>query len=269
MAWKTGQTWKDIKTHMGYNQEAYDTECAAVARALESASRRNTVPERVTIFTDAQAAIRRMGFDEPGPGQKYALEARKHIAAMRRARPGIIIEIRWCPTHRGVEGNEKADEWAKLAAEEPDARGVEWMSYSDRTEVRPMPLPRSLANTRREISEKKWSEARRWAGGRTSKQKYRLPETHRPDATVAGSTKRLASRFYQLKAGHCRTGQYLHWAKKRPDPQCWWCQAPSQTRELRERMEQEQESAEDEAGAGEEPPLFLPTPPFMASAREE
>jgi len=210
-----------------------------------------------------------MAFDEPGPGQKYALEARKHIAAMRRTRPGIIIEIRWCPTHRGVEGNEKADEWAKLAAEEPDARGVEWMSYSDRTEVRPMPLPRSLANTRREISEKKWSEARRWAGGRTSKQKYRLPETHRPDATVAGSTKRLASRFYQLKAGHCRTGQYLHWAKKRPGPQCWWCQAPSQTRELRERMEQEQESAEDEAGAGEEPPLFLPTPPFMASAREE
>jgi len=212
VAWKTGQTWKGIKTHMGYNQEAYDTECAALARALESASRRNTVPERVTIFTDAQAAIRWMASDEPGPGQKYVLEARKHIATMRRARPGIIIEIRWCPAHNGVEGNENADEWAKLAAEEPDTRGVEWMPYSDRTEVRPMPLPRSLANIRREISEKKWTEARRWAGGRTSNQKYRLPETHRPDVTVAGSTKRLASRFYQLKAGHCRTGQYLRWA---------------------------------------------------------
>jgi len=43
---------------MGYNQEAYDAECAALARALESASRRNMTPERVTIFTDAQAAIR-------------------------------------------------------------------------------------------------------------------------------------------------------------------------------------------------------------------
>ena len=50
---------------------------------------------------------------------------------LRKARPGITIEIRWCPAHKGVAGNEKADEWAELAAEEPDARGVEWPSYSD------------------------------------------------------------------------------------------------------------------------------------------
>jgi len=98
--------------------------------------------------------------EEPGPDQQYALQARKHIAALRRARPGIIVEIRWCPAHKGVEGNEKADEWAKVAAEEPDTHGVEWLNYSDRTEVRPMPLPRSLANLKREIAEKKWVEAR-------------------------------------------------------------------------------------------------------------
>ena len=143
------------QTHMGYKQEACDAECAALARALESTSRRNTTPERVTIFTDAQAAVRRMATDEPGPGQIYALRARKHIAALRRTRPGIIIEIRWFPAHKGVEGNEKADEWAKVTAEEPDTRRVEWLNYLDRTEVRPMPLPRPLANLKREISEKK------------------------------------------------------------------------------------------------------------------
>jgi len=76
-----------------------------------------------------------------------------------------------------------------------------------------MPLPRSLANLKQEISEKKWVEARRWAGGRTSKKKYRIPESQNPDGTVANSTKRLASRFYQLKTGHCLTGQYLNWTK--------------------------------------------------------
>jgi len=42
----------------------------------------------------------------------------------------------------------------KLAAEEPDARGVEWLSYSDRTGARAMPLSRSLARLERAITEK-------------------------------------------------------------------------------------------------------------------
>jgi len=77
---------------------------------MESASRRQTTPERVTIFTDAQAAIRRMALEEPGPGQMYALQARKHIAVLRRARLDITIEIWWCLAHKGAPGNEKADE---------------------------------------------------------------------------------------------------------------------------------------------------------------
>jgi len=80
-----------------------------------------------------------MASDEPGPGQQYALQAQKHIAALRRARPGIIIiKIRWCPAHKGIAGNERADEWANIAAEEPDTRGVEWLNHPDRTEVRAM-----------------------------------------------------------------------------------------------------------------------------------
>ena len=100
----------DVKTHLGYNQEAFDAECTALARALELAARRRSTPEAVTIFTDAQAAIGRMVAEEPGPGQKYAMAARKWVAALEVSRPGTRIEIRWCPAHEGVEGNEKADE---------------------------------------------------------------------------------------------------------------------------------------------------------------
>jgi ribonuclease HI len=218
VVWQKGQSWVGVKNHMGYNQEAYDAECAALARALEEVAKRRMVPERVTIFTDAQAAIRRMASEEPGPGQKYAILARKHIAELRHTRPDITIEIRWCPAHKGVPGNEKADEWAKLAAGTPNARGVEC-------------LPRSLAHLKREISEKKWSEARQWAGSRINKAKYKMPARQKPDGAVAGSSKRLASRFYQLKTGHCLTGQHLHRTKSRPTPQCWWCASETQTRD--------------------------------------
>jgi len=97
VAWKTGQTWEDIKTYMGFNQEAFDAECAALARAVKTAARRDPAPDHITIFTDAQAAIRRMASNQPGPGQKYALEAREHIAVLQRAAPDITIEVRWCP----------------------------------------------------------------------------------------------------------------------------------------------------------------------------
>jgi len=66
-----------------------------------------------------------MALEEPGPGQMYAMQARRHIATFRRASLDITTEIRWCLAHKSVLGNENADEWAKLAAEEPDARGVE------------------------------------------------------------------------------------------------------------------------------------------------
>jgi len=68
-------------------------------------------------------------------------------------------------------------------------------------------------------------------GGRTSKKKYRLPVSQRPNGTVAGSTKRHASRFYQLKTGHRLTRQYLNWTKSHPIPQCWWCQYRTQIRD--------------------------------------
>jgi len=50
--------------------------------------------------------------DVPGPGRKYAIMARKLIAAIRAKEPGVCIEIRW----RRIEGIEIADEWPRQVA---------------------------------------------------------------------------------------------------------------------------------------------------------
>jgi len=74
--------------------------------------------------------------------------------------------------------------------------------------------PRSLAHLKREITEEKPAEARRWARGRTSKGKCGLPKTH----TVAGSSKRVCLEVLPGEdlTGHCLSGQYLQWTKNRP-----------------------------------------------------
>ena len=199
------RSWVGIKSHMRYNQGAYDAESAAPARPLKTAMRRDMTPERVTILTDAQAAIKRMASDGTGPGQIQVFQAGNHIAALRWARPDII-EIRWWPLHKHTPENQRFDEWAKLSAEEPDARRVNYPGYSDRVEASATPLPKSLLPLRREISGEKYrlqiSDAR-WHG--------------------CGCVERLAARLYQLQTGRCLTGQYLHWTKNIPTAQCWSC----------------------------------------------
>jgi len=131
---------------MGFFQEAYDVAWPAIERALAVAAERAKRRKlgRIRISTDAQAAITRMTHDEPGPGQTYALQARMATAALRERGPSVEIEIRWCPAHKGIPGNEVADGWAKQAASEPDDHGVEWLAYANGVR-RPLP-PTSLAH---------------------------------------------------------------------------------------------------------------------------
>ena len=80
-----------------------------------------------------------------------------------------------------------ADDWAKLAADEPDALGVEWFATRNldgTTTQRHFPLPRSLANVKRESSEKKWQDAKSWTRkmlGHTGNRKYRPNDKQKPD----------------------------------------------------------------------------------------
>jgi len=73
-----------------------------------------------------------------------------------------MAELRWCPAHKGVLGNEKADEWAKLAADEPDAHTSGLGGTGDQPGQRRQPS-RSLAHLKRSITEAKWQEANVWA----------------------------------------------------------------------------------------------------------
>jgi len=190
VVWKKGESWKGIKTHMGYNQEAYDVECAALARALKK-HREETRPQ----------------------SESPSFRTRKQLS-------GAWLRMNLAP-----------------GDSTPSRRGSTLLHYAGPGQVSSpksdggQRTPRSLANLKWEISEKKWVEVRQWAGGRTSKKKYKMPESQRPDGTVAGGIKRIASWFYQTKTWHCLTGQYLNWTKNRATPQCWWCRYPNQTRE--------------------------------------
>ena len=92
---------------------------------------------------------------------------------------------------------------------EPDDHGIEWFSTKNpdgSTTRRVFPLPRSFASVKRGFSEKKWQDTKAWTRkmlARTGNRKYRPSNRQKPDPTVAKASRRLASRFYKMKTGHC------------------------------------------------------------------
>jgi hypothetical protein len=81
----------------------------------------------VAIFTDSQAALKRSRNDDPGPGQWLARGILHAERQLRQA--GWTTEFHWIPGHKGIEGNEVADRWAKEGAEA--LSGAEWLPRAE------------------------------------------------------------------------------------------------------------------------------------------
>ena len=117
----------------------------------------------------------------PARARPTPLQARKAIEALREREHSVEIEIRWCPAHKGIPGNEVADGWAKQAASEPYDHGVEWLS-TNKHGRRSLP-PAFLAHLKRMASEKKWPEARPWCERRQVNKGYALWAKGKPNTS--------------------------------------------------------------------------------------
>ena len=211
---------------------AYDAELSALVRAIELCFLRRAPGLHFRIFTDSQAAMRRIQDDRPGPGQAVAV--RGIVAATRAHRKGSTISIHWVPGHCGVVGNEVADQWASEAAErEIRTRGGSRPSpihppreceLTSRAFLRTVLRRKAMEDWRREIISR-----------RKSRGPYRVPsasEVPRIPRALQRAGKSLASRFFQLASGHAFIAPFLRykfgWVES---DQCWWCDGGRQSRD--------------------------------------
>ena len=107
---------------MGGGHEAYDAELSALVYGFVHLLGRRVAGRAYTIFMDSTTAIVKIVSDAPEPGQETATQVIE--LARRVVDQGISITIRWTPAHRGVEGNERADQAAKEMTSLPPLRAT-------------------------------------------------------------------------------------------------------------------------------------------------
>ena len=192
---------------------------AALVYGLIQLHGRSERDRAYTIFTDSTAAMRRITGDALGPGQEMATRAIE--IAERVVGQGNSITIRWTPAHRGVEGNERADQAAKEVAELPPLR-----TTRDRF---------SLAYLGRRATERatrRWREDTRTRIRQAGLYTARPSDTTRHTPPIENGQEGSGGEVFQLLSGHAMIAPYLkeRWGWIDTD-RCWWCDGGRQGRD--------------------------------------
>ena len=115
---------------LGQTAEVYDAEVEAALAGLKAASSHymGRFATKVTVCLDNQEAALRLHPGTPTDSSAAAIlefQASKHAWHTRERAPNAApgtVDIRWCPGHAGIPGNELADQLAKAACQMPTDR---------------------------------------------------------------------------------------------------------------------------------------------------
>jgi ribonuclease HI len=86
----------------------------AAKATCKHAKRQNNI-NHIFLFADNSSAVNSIFDPKPAPGQIYAIKAHHHLTRFLDSHPKKQVTIAWCPSHKNIRGNERADKLAKEA----------------------------------------------------------------------------------------------------------------------------------------------------------
>ncbi len=109
--------------------EVFDAELFALEKTFKIAwERKQEHTKKIWIFSDSQAAIKRLQNSSLKVGQYYIQSIRKWAEKLKDLH--IQMQLEWVPGHMNILGNELADKAAKRGTEMPKAALESYVSLA-------------------------------------------------------------------------------------------------------------------------------------------
>ena len=248
---------KKLCYHLGTETDhtVYEAEATAVVLALHMLTGMKERLTEVTIGTDNQAVLMGLSNQKSKPGHHLMdkindaledfqvaqtrnrgerVEGYKKGLGRTKLEDGSLgwiewrLEVKcrvkfvWTPGHEDIDGNERADEAAKAAAEGRSSEKKELPAF-----LRRKPLPVSIAATRQVLKKKlktrwqtEWRSSKRYAG--SNRIDPSLPSDNFLHI-IDQLRRNQASLLVQLRTGHVPLNAVLHRIKKAESADCPHC----------------------------------------------
>ena len=196
---------------LGEVATVFQSEVYAIMDCVAGLIQKETNRRSIVICSDSQAALKALANVETGTRMVRQCKERLNTLAGL----GNRVKVIWCPGHRGIEGNERAD---RLANEGSDA---------DRTAMDPR-TPVSTAvfksNVREWIAgewEKRWRDPD--SGSRQTKEFLGLKPTYKRSKDLVNCSRLEARRMTGILTGHTNLNGHLQTIGVISNDKCSFC----------------------------------------------
>jgi ribonuclease HI len=225
--YKNGKENRSARLYLGPESEhtVFEAELAGAAIAAKMLNTERS--DKYTVALDNQAAIQTTRREKAIPGQYLVNAVHRQLHGVAESQAGARVVMRWVPGHEGVEGNERADEEAKKAAQGETSH--EWDIPIECRGVLPIS---KAAETQRHNA--KLNQEARAIFAKSPRAPFALEiDPTMPSAAFSKITKNLPRRhtslLIQLRTGHIALNKYLHKIGKADSPLCPECRHTSET----------------------------------------